>query len=490
MVAELVGQARRRYLWNEILAQGAWAVSAGLAALILLLVLGAQILDWRWLVALPLATFLLGAWLTIRRLPSAYLVAQLVDHRLGLADSLSTALFYETGGESRMASEGVLAAQKAQAERLSARLDARNAIPFTMPRAIYSVAILGVAASSLFALRYGLEEGLDLRRPLASVIQQAFGLDERQLAALDREKPQPPGRKPPPFQNMQGLALNDAQFPMDGRFQGEALDASGAPATPEQARQLAQRAAAQEGSEQGDQSGEGDEFSGINVGGDEKGQEGQQGGEQDGQGKGPQDREGGDNSLLAKFRDAMQNLMSRMRQPPGAQGGNQQNARQQNSRDGKSQPGEGQESGQQGEQQSAGQQGEGQEGQPGAEAQSSQSASNQGSGQSGQENPSQQPGSGMGRQDGKKDIEDAEQLAAMGKLSEIIGKRSANLTGEVTVEVQSSHQQLQTPYSQRRATQGEAVSEISRDEVPVALENYVQQYFEQVRKTPGSAARR
>ena len=95
-----------------------------------------------------------------------------------------------------------------------------------------------------------------------------------------------------------------------------------------------------------------------------------------------------------------------------------------------------------------------------------------------------QPGSGIGRQDGDKDVKLAEQLAAMGKLSEIIGKRSANVSGEVTVEVQSNSQQLQTPYSRRSGTRGEAATEIGRDEVPTALQAYVQQYFEQVRKQP------
>jgi hypothetical protein len=76
----------------------------------------------------------------------------------------------------------------------------------------------------------------------------------------------------------------------------------------------------------------------------------------------------------------------------------------------------------------------------------------------------------------------AEQLAAMGKISEIIGKRAANVSGELTVEVENSNQQLRTPYAQRDAQHIQAGGEINRDEVPVALQAYVQQYFEQVRK--------
>ena len=76
----------------------------------------------------------------------------------------------------------------------------------------------------------------------------------------------------------------------------------------------------------------------------------------------------------------------------------------------------------------------------------------------------------------------AEQLAAMGKISEIIGKRSQNITGEATIDVQSTSQQLRTGYQDRKSEHVQAGAEINRDEIPVALENYVTQYFEQVRK--------
>jgi hypothetical protein len=89
----------------------------------------------------------------------------------------------------------------------------------------------------------------------------------------------------------------------------------------------------------------------------------------------------------------------------------------------------------------------------------------------------------VGSQDGAKDLKAAEQLKAMGKLSEIIGKRSATVTGETTIEVQSGDQQLRTAYSNKTAAHGEADSDVSRDEIPVALQPYVQQYFEQVRKS-------
>ena len=75
----------------------------------------------------------------------------------------------------------------------------------------------------------------------------------------------------------------------------------------------------------------------------------------------------------------------------------------------------------------------------------------------------------------------------MGKLSEIMGKRSANITGEATVEVQNTSQQLRTRYEQKGTQHTQGGTEISRDEVPVALQPYVQQYFEQVRKQAPAA---
>ena len=74
----------------------------------------------------------------------------------------------------------------------------------------------------------------------------------------------------------------------------------------------------------------------------------------------------------------------------------------------------------------------------------------------------------------------------MGKISEIFGKRAQNVTGEMMVEVKSSkQQQLRTAYAERANTHREAGSEIHRDEVPLDLQYFVQQYFEKVRK-PGA----
>jgi hypothetical protein len=76
----------------------------------------------------------------------------------------------------------------------------------------------------------------------------------------------------------------------------------------------------------------------------------------------------------------------------------------------------------------------------------------------------------------------------MGKITEILGKRSANLTGEATVEVQNTSQQLKTAYAPLTAQHAQSGGEINRDEVPMAIAPFVQEYFKQARKPEPAAA--
>ena len=122
--------------------------------------------------------------------------------------------------------------------------------------------------------------------------------------------------------------------------------------------------------------------------------------------------------------------------------------------------------------------------QEGQNSEKASAAQNKSGSKSSDKPPSQDGKSGIGKEDGDKSAKEAEQLAAMGKISEIIGKRTANMSGEVMVEVASGKQQLKTQYSQRKATHADAGGEINRDEVPLAYQQFVQQYFEEIRKAP------
>jgi len=92
--------------------------------------------------------------------------------------------------------------------------------------------------------------------------------------------------------------------------------------------------------------------------------------------------------------------------------------------------------------------------------------------------------SGVGSQNGTKALKDAEELQAMGKLAEIIGKRSKDVTGEMMVEAPSGQQQLRTAYSDRVGRHSDTGGEINRDEVPLIFQQYVREYMERVHRQP------
>ena len=487
MVLATVRRARQRILANEGVRHAAYALSAALASLILLLLAGTQILAWSWLLLLPALTLAAGAYLTWRNAPSPYQVAQRVDHNLKLADTLSTAVFFADVPDG--AGSDVRRAQWAQAERIAATLDTRRAIPIRMPRAMYVTGLLAGLAATLFVVRYVLDHRLDLRVPLARLVEERLGYTGgREMARNDRSAPPRDPKRTDEF----GISLDDGQQKGPGEIDpatDSALDTVGVPdvdnkgaSSKPDSSKLAKTTELETGENQSE------EPDGISANGGNQQQAGAKQGQSAGkQGKGS-DQQGssnsGENSLLGKFRDAMSSLMNRMRPQSGAKGGQQQaNANGQQ----KSAQGNAGQNGKQGQQPDNGEQADAKDGQAGDESQTAQSGQAGSPGESGQQPATKQPGSGIGRQDGSKDVKLAEQLAAMGKISEIIGKRAANVTGEVTVEVQNSNQQLRTPYAQRATHHTDAGSEINRDEVPAALQAYVQQYFEQVRKQAGTA---
>src|SRR5262249_38399390 len=173
-VGRLIGEARRRILTNELFAQGANASSAALAALILLLLLGTEILSWPVVLFVPLAAIGIGLYRVRRRVPQPYGVAQVVDRRLNLADALATAVYFNEVAPKASVNEGVKRAQFEHAEVVARGLDARQAIPFVMPRSAYVMGALVLVASSLFALRYGLTRRLDLKQPLANFLPESL----------------------------------------------------------------------------------------------------------------------------------------------------------------------------------------------------------------------------------------------------------------------------------------------------------------------------
>jgi hypothetical protein len=491
-VGRLIGQARRRILGNEVLAQGANALSAALAALILMLLLGSEILSWPVVVFVPLAALAFGLYRVRQRMPSTYQVAQLVDARLGLADALSTAVFFEHPASDAHANFDVLRVQREHAERAASSGDVRQAIPYVMPRSAYVMAALVVAAASLFALRYGLSRRLDLKQPLANFLPESLkpGRHTEQATNQRRNPKQAPQA---PDENGEGADKDQAAKGEQNPDQPPQTEASSEAEGKQDAN--AKAPGKQQGQQQPDSQMATDDQQQNGENGATNSDDNQQGQQGDSKNSQQQQQQAGNkqeansssenSSIMDKMKDAFQNLLSKVKpQQQQQQSGQQQD---QKGQQGKAQQGAKQQNGKQGQQQNAGQQGDAQEGENGEQAKNDENAQQQkGQGKSDSQQATKQPGSGVGSQDGDKAIKNAEQLAAMGKLSEIMGKRSQTITGEATVEVQQTNQQLKTNYVNKGAQHSQGGAEISRDEVPVALQPYVQQYFEQVRKQTGT----
>lgn len=482
---QLVHRACRRSLWHLILAQAALAASVAMAGLVVLLLVGTQILDWPWIAVLFVVSFSFGLFRTLRRIPVPYLVAQGMDRRLRLQDSLSTAFYFRHLASGRRCSGDIREGQQRQAEHISRQVDIRQAIPLGFPRSFHLAALLGLVACGLFGLRYGVNRSLDLRPPLARALVAVFQPPAYEQAALDRKSPRV---RRPELPAAEGLDLDQAEgrdtLPADaaaesGSSTGNSRDAASESSA---ARQPAQTRSEQEGEESDSSAGQPDPQSAASSSppGDRKTDQ-----PPPPRAKPPSAASSDDSSLMNKLRDAMADLLSRLKiQPPP--GDSQQSAssresglrsRSERKPGGQGEPSEGR---RQAEQTSGGEQQAGQQGQDAQTAKGTQADSGD---RSSEARASRQERSGVGREEGSKALREAEQLAAMGKISEIIGKRSSQVAGEVMVEVASGkQQQLKTPYSQSGATHSEAGSEIHRDEVPLIFQPYVQRYFEQVRK--------
>jgi len=322
MISELIRRARRRVVRNELLSALTLAASVALGAIVLLLLFGTQILDWRILAVLCLAGLGLALVRTMRRVPSPYRLAIAVDRRAGLQDSLSTALFFE---DAALGTEGapVRAAQKTQAEALIERIDLAQAVPFTLPKAIYAVGALGLIASSLVALRYGIDRRLDLKPPLTTILMDTFGFASEPVkdpVAAQKRKRAGNARNPDLSSNLGMTIPQPRQKQPEGldAAPDSALDTVGVPEVNNE-KGASGKKDGQAKTEGGKSDGEkGDAESsddaspataGKNASDNPSGsRDGPQQGEQAG---GKQANSGENSSLMAKLKDAMSNLLSK-----------------------------------------------------------------------------------------------------------------------------------------------------------------------------------
>lgn len=497
----LIRRGRRRQALHLVIHAASFAAVVALGGAIVLLIVGAQILNWYWLVLLFAGSLAASAYRSRTRLLSEYRVAQSIDHQFGYKDALSTAYYFSHHPE-RATSPEFVEQQRQGAEEMARSADIERGVPFRMPRTAYVNLALVTVAFGMFGLRYGLHRSLDLGSPLVHIdFDGLFGTSPQEAKAkpgkLLGDGHGDPGAAVDPLQAKTNdtdpapdAALPSADNP-DQNNAGTSPDAS-AKADAKNTEQLPPGSNPLDSGEKGeksDASQTSDANSNPSSNADSK--SGQQNGSKEAKdAKDANSGSSGDNSSLAsKLRDALSNLLAKMK-PQSKPGGGKPNDSSQTSSTRPSQQGEKQEGdpkspGQEQADASANSQSEGDQ-QQGGTQQASQGKSE---GRSNNQPNSPDGKSGIGKQDGDKAAREAAELAAMGKLSEIIGKRAANISGEVMVEVSSGKQQLKTQYSQQNATHVEAGGEINRDEVPLAYQQYVQQYFAQVRKLPAGKSK-
>jgi hypothetical protein len=473
MLQELIHNARRRLLFNEALKQFALSAALAIGGLALLLTLGTRYVEW-WVVVLFAAAVTAWAAAKLRRkLPSDYAAAVWLDDKAGLHDSLSTAHYFEKKPRaSTPAAEAILLAQRGQAEAAASDVNVAIAVPFRFPKALYGLAALLLVSTALIGLRYFYGHELNLSAPITEVMFQDLAAVKNPKAA----KPARPEKKDEydeanSLLSKLGLGANLDEHPdekLDEALADALKSAEKTPGNGEDAKldQKMQNGDPLEnpkdpqksnGSQAGDNS---KKSPGEN--GDTPGSQGGKSGEK------------ADKSLLSKLKDAMDNMMG----APSPQSDKKSGGSQQQSKP----------SSQQQASQQAGEPGD-EENKTAADGEANGNAqkSNSPGQTSGNTSEKQEGPSAAGSEDGEKAIKAAAQIKAMGKISELIGKRSEEVTGESMIEVQSGNQKLQTAYKDKAATHGEGTGEVSRDEIPVSVQAYVQEYFQQVRKPEGTA---
>jgi hypothetical protein len=483
-LTNLLERARRRLFGQLAIDKGALALVIGMAAVILLLLAGTQILDWYWPVLVVAVSLGVGIYRLRKSLPSLYVLAQRIDKRLGLADSLSTAVHFAAHPEPER--QAVCEVQRREAEIVAQRVDLQRALPPSRSRYLLPAAGLALVAFGLFAVRYAVTGSLSLEPSLLKIAYDSFFGPPPQLAKNQAKRL---NMKQDPFDpgNPDAQSTATDQQPQDLLNAQDSNDAAN-PQGDDNAKQAADKDGDKNG---GDKNGGDAEKQGKDQGDDKSGKQGDKGDQGSKDGKDAQNKEGGnqdkqgnnpsEGGVLDKIKDALANMLNKMKpntaQPP------QQNAKNQASKD----KGEKSDKGEKADKQPDSQNGEA-ESNPDSNQSGDQKNAEDAKNSSQPGKPSQQDSaSGAGSKDGDKAAKDAKALEAMGQISEIIGKRSAAVTGEMMVEVGQTKQSLKTPWADRQTSHTEAGGEIHRDEVPLMFQPFVERYFEEIRKTPQAA---
>jgi hypothetical protein len=383
-----------------------------LAGAAVLLVLGTDLLDWFWPALLAGAAVAYALIRIRRRMLPAYRVAQLLDRKLGLNDSLATAWFLLSRDDGPQTAAAAF--QIEQAERTALSIQPSAALPFAAQRKWIPTAVLLALALTLLTIRYSRIETLSLRPPLLPAPGAVLQNPETRFSSHLRR---------PDHSKMGSRAGANRQSGHSGPASTKAGSSAGAESG--QSMQQNRRASV--------------------LGA---------------HGKASQ-------SFLRRIRDALAGLAANLRAHIGGKRTSDKNKKTETPQ---SLAGSQTARGRQGNRQASAKQARSQA----AGLRRSQTSARRGS----------QPRSGIGSRNGDKGLKRAQELAAMGKLTEILGKRSADLTGDLTVQSAPGMAALRTPETGRLAQHQNLGGEIRRDQVPAMYRDYVKRYMEAVRNSP------
>ncbi|HEY7303081.1 MAG TPA: hypothetical protein VH601_03130 [Bryobacteraceae bacterium] len=487
-VPSLIRSACRRRTRMLALEDLGLASAAVLAGFILMLVLGTQVLHWYWLLLLSISGLGIAGYRVYARRLSSYRVAQLLDARLHLSDSLSTAWFLLT--QDQVGHDGAACFQIAKAEQIAASVDPARVFGLRGGRPWALAGALAAVALGLFAVRYLITSNLSLQRAIIPLqIGEVLERIENRIAAPNQRKPELEADRRQDASPAQPAQQYNQQAKITGQQKLEADNVEDKTGQTGAKRAETQNAGdpnrplipGTNGQKESSALGHArpDTQSGQATSKDKSSQ--QVAGSKENPGSNQQDSQ----ALMDKMKDALSSLMAKLHPNVTGQNPSQDNQRlspDKSSGDQMSAARDQNGNAQQSPRDQEAYQKQNAEGRAqGQTIEKTQTSQNQDSGES-PDKKSASAHSGIGHTNGGKDIKDAEQLKAMGKLAEIIGKRSASLTGDMTVETSSTNQQLKTQYTGRVGRHTDLGGEVNRDEIPVIYRDYVREYMQLVHK--------
>ncbi len=316
---DLIRRGRRRQISHLLFHAASFATVVAMAGAIVLLIVGAQILNWYWLVMLFAGSLAASAYRSRAKLLSAYQVAQSIDGQLDFKDALSTAYYFSHNRE-RAASPEFVDQQRQVAEDVARSADIERGVPFLMPRTVYVNVALVAVAFGMFGLRYGIHRSLDLSSPLVHITFDGLFGTSPQVADAKAGKRAGDGRHDPgaPVDPWEAKT-NDLDPANDAALQSvNDPDPNSASTSPDASAKADAKSTEQvppgtnplDTGEKNDASDKSGENANSSAGADSK--TGQQNGSKDAKDSkdGSQSASSGDNSSLgSKLRDALSNLL-------------------------------------------------------------------------------------------------------------------------------------------------------------------------------------